>query len=67
MAAKWKPQPKQVLLHWISSLDEPAIHETLSAWEQHFVASISFQVSRTGTLSEKQQNILEKIYAEKTK
>jgi hypothetical protein len=67
MSAKWKPQPKQVLLHWISSLDDPVVKETLTDWEAHFVASLSFQVARHGTCSEKQQDILERIYAEKSK
>lgn len=63
----WKQQPKEVLLHWIGSLDNPAIHSTLSDWEQHFLASISFQILRSGSVSQKQQEVLEKIYAENTK
>lgn len=67
MALPWKQKPKEVLIHWISSLDEPAVKETLSDWEEHFVASLSFQIGRTGKVSEKQEQILERIYAEKTK
>ncbi len=67
MAAKWKPKPKVVLMKWISDLDPPAIKDTLSDWEQHFVASMSWQVAKGGTWSEKQELILERIYSEKTK
>jgi uncharacterized membrane-anchored protein len=36
--------------------------EKLSKWEQGFVASVSDQFYRTGSLSEKQCEVLEKIY-----
>jgi len=67
MSVKWKPQSKAVLLGWVSALDEPAIHQTLTDWEQHFIASISFQLAKIGSISQKQHEILDKIYAEKTK
>ncbi len=38
----------------------------LSKWEEDFLESISDQLERTGSLSERQAEILERIYAEKT-
>jgi len=38
----------------------------LSKWEEEFLESISDQLDRSGTLSERQAEILERIYAEKT-
>lgn len=67
MSAIWKPQSKIVYLSWIAALDPPAIKQTLSDWEQHFVSSLSFQLARTGTVSQKQAEIIERIYAEKSK
>lgn len=67
MAEKWKPQPKRVLLEWLKALSEPAVVQTLNSWEEHFVSSIGFQLERTGTISQVQQEKLEGIYAVKTK
>jgi hypothetical protein len=67
MSVPWKQQPKEVLFSWISALDSPTAHRTLSEWEQHFLATLSFQLNKSGTLSQKQQDILERIYTEKTK
>ncbi len=38
----------------------------MSKWEEEFLESISDQLDRTGSLSERQAEILERIYAEKT-
>ena len=38
----------------------------LTAWEQQFMESITDQFDRSGTLSVRQLEILERIYAEKT-
>lgn len=38
----------------------------LSEWETKFVESVSEQFEETGSLSLKQQSILERIYAQKT-
>jgi len=37
----------------------------LSKWEEDFLTSISDQLTNTGSLSEKQVEILERIYTEK--
>lgn len=46
--------------------DDDQITERLSTWEQDFVESISAQWSAKRALSDKQFDILERIYAEKT-
>lgn len=38
----------------------------LTKWEEDFLESVSDQLDRTGSLSERQAEILERIYAEKT-
>ena len=38
----------------------------LTSWELGFMESITDQHARTGSLSERQTEILERIYAEKT-
>lgn len=50
--------------HWLRELERPA--KTLSSWELQFLESVSDQFLRTHRLSEKQFEILEKVYAEKT-
>lgn len=37
----------------------------LTRWEEEFLESISDQIARTGSLSERQAEILERIYVEK--
>jgi uncharacterized membrane-anchored protein len=36
--------------------------ERLTAWEQNFIESVTDQVGRKGTISEKQYEILDRIY-----
>ncbi len=68
MAVKWKSQPKEVLRHWLNSLMDPTVLSTaLTNWENHFVESLCIQLSMGGVLSQKQHEILENLYAEKTK
>jgi len=38
----------------------------LTDWEENFVNFLDEQLSRTGSISLKQEEILERIYAEKT-
>jgi len=40
--------------------------EKLTKWEENFLESISEQLTERGSLSERQVEILERIYAEKT-
>ena len=56
---------KATLQDWI----ERCVHEhtkPLSKWEWSFLESISDQMTRGRELSERQVEILERIYAEKT-
>jgi len=47
-----------------SELENPK--KELTSWEEGFISSIRDQFDRRGTLSERQAEILEKIYADKT-
>lgn len=58
------PKTKEIIAHFIHELESP--YKPLSKWEEDFLSSISDQFDRKGTLSDKQFEILEKIYAEKT-
>lgn len=55
---------RKVIEHWITIIQEEG--RDLSDWEEGFVESISEQLERTGSLSNRQEEILERIYAEKT-
>ena len=57
-------QPKEVLANWIETIQTEG--RVLSKWEEDFIESLSDQFAARGTLSEKQEEILERIYAEKT-
>lgn len=66
MAEIFKPKAPQVYKDWVKTILEEA-SDTLSDWESNFIDSIETQLTRGYTLSEKQDEILDKIYAEKTK
>jgi hypothetical protein len=54
---------KEVVKRWI----EVALEEgKLTSWENEFLVSVGEQLERKGSLSEKQEEIVERIYAEKT-
>lgn len=57
-------QTKAMIEHMLSSLDTPC--KELSSWESGFISSLTDQFERKGSLSEKQFEILGRIYAEKT-
>ena len=61
----WKPQPIEVYQSWINQLME--VSEELTQWETNFVENISDRLDRGSNLTERQAEILEKIYVEKTK
>ena len=52
------------LKQWITLIQEDGVG--LTKWEEDFVDSISDQLERCGSLSERQIEILERIYSEKT-
>lgn len=65
MAPIWKPTDPEVLKSWVEAIETEA-SERLNSWEINFVESISSQLRAGRILSEKQEKILERIYAEKT-
>ena len=56
-------QPKKVLKQWIAAVNDEG--RKLTDWEVQFMESITEQFDNSGSLSEKQEEILERIYAEK--
>lgn len=59
-------EDKELLQSWINSILFEA-SDKLTDWESNFVDSISDQLVQRGKLSLKQTEILERIYATKTK
>ena len=57
-------QKPEVIEHWINTINEEG--RNLSKWELSFMESITDQFSRSNTVSDKQEEILERIYADKT-
>ena len=55
---------KQLIEHMLNELGHPI--KDLTKWEDDFVSSLNNQFDTRGTLSDKQFEILERIYAEKT-
>lgn len=58
------PNTAANIRHFLDELQAPA--KELSQWEEGFVVSVGNQFEERGTLSDKQFEILERIYAEKT-
>lgn len=61
----WQPKDQALLQSWIDAIVEEA-SDKLSSWETEFIDSIQAQLLKRGQLSQKQEEILERIYAEKT-
>lgn len=55
---------KKLAEEWLKKIDEDAVN--LTKWEEDFIASIKNQFEKRGSLSEKQMEILERIYADRT-
>lgn len=55
---------RKLVPHMLHELDTPS--KTLSSWEEGFIASVSNQWDARGTLSDRQFETLERIYADKT-
>ena len=55
----------EIIEDWIIRVIDEGLN--LSQWEKDFVDSIQDQFDRSGHLSEKQIDILERIYTEKVK
>lgn len=54
---------KLVVKMWLQEIDING--KNLTKWEEDFIASITEQFERTGSLSDKQEDILERIYVDK--
>lgn len=54
----------EVIQSWLDAINEDS---DLTKWEQGFIESITQQFEERGTLSDRQEEILERIYAEKTR
>lgn len=57
-------QPRNVLESWITAIQEEG--QGVTKWESDFVTSIAEQLEERGVLSDKQTEILERIYANRT-
>lgn len=66
MTEIFKPRDSKIYKDWIKTIIEEA-SDTLSDWEGNFIDSIETQLARGYTLSQRQDEILEKIYAARTK
>ncbi len=62
----WKLVDFETLEHWIDTILDEASDE-LTDWENTFINDIAIRVKNKWKLSQKQEEILERIYAEKTK
>lgn len=59
-----KRQTNLVLQSWVEALND--VSEKLSKWELSFVESIADKLNRGQLLSERQEEILESLYARHT-
>ena len=59
-----KRPPKAVIKQWIDDVINTG--RGLTPWENEFISDISDQFNERGSLSEKQEEILERIYVNKT-
>lgn len=57
-------KPKEVIREWIELVNTEG--RNLSKWEQDFMDSIIEQSEERGSISDRQEEILERIYSEKT-
>ena len=54
---------KEIIKQWIEDVNEEG--RGLTDWERNFMFSITEQFDSRGALSERQEEILERIYTEK--
>ena len=57
-------QDADVIMEWIEAVQGHG--RGLTKWEEEFIDSIADQMEERGNLSDRQEEILERIYAEKT-
>jgi len=54
---------KTVIEYWLDKISTEG--KGLTKWEENFIESIKEQFEKRGTLSDRQEEILEKIYTDK--
>lgn len=64
MEASPMTQPKEVIAHWIITINDEG--RNLSKWEIDFMDSVTQQFELRGSVSDKQEETIERIYADKT-
>ena len=65
MAEVWRMKDIEVLKHWIF---ESLYHGVdINDWERNFLVSVDKQLHANNKISQRQEEILERIYSEKTK
>lgn len=57
-------QEKETIRHWIETINKEG--KNLSSWEEEFMESLTEKFENRGWISEKQEEVLERIYSEKT-
>lgn len=53
-----------IVIHWLDVIAQEG--RGLTTWEEEFIESVNEQYVRTGRFSDKQTEIIERIYADKT-
>lgn len=66
MAKMWEPQTIKTYQDWIETIITQA-SDDLNDWENSFIDSLFNRLEQGDNLSERQAEILERIYSEKTK
>lgn len=64
MADVWKPKDAKVIAQWIDAVD--SYGRGLNDWELQFMRDVRKFPTKGWALSQKQEEILERIYADKT-
>lgn len=61
------PKTPETVEHFLSTIEDSSqVIKPLTKWEEGFIIDMRDQWDRTGSLSDRQFEILERIYAEKT-
>lgn len=65
MAKIWEPQSIEVYQAWVDAISSEA-SDRITSWEIDFIDSIDSQLKGKRNLTERQAEILERIYTENT-
>ncbi len=66
MALIWKSVGNETLQSWVDAIIDEA-SDDLNDWETKFIEDMKIKIDNKWSLTQRQEEILEKIYAEKTK